>query len=348
MSPLRSSLSRSATKLLGVFRKRDLTIRGLIDTDRRGFVVTGGTVILDKPSQTAICILTSNDTLLISGSYSNYNLLLVGGGGSGNYHGPTTGSSDHNATGGGGAGGMIVKTSQTDLVSGISYAAVIGAGGVQLGTGNPAGPGYDRNSPLRQGNPSTFNGLTALGGGAGAFGQATGSPGGSGGGAGNGGYNDDYDVGGTGNQPGNPSGGLGNDGGDGYAAGGNDTRYSGGGGGAGGDGGNAPGSAGGVGSGIDWIPSSYGTPGPNGSLRYFAGGGGGAPQQQSTGGAGGYGGGGVANTDRSNPATPGTANTGGGGGAKTAYNNGTVPNSLYSGGGGSGILAVKFFGCAFG
>ena len=64
-----------------------------------------------------------------------------------------------------------------------------------------------------------------------------------------------------------------------YLAPGNDTG-GGGGGGAGGAGGGPQQSPpkraglGGIGAAIPWVPPSYGTPGPDGSARYFAGGGG--------------------------------------------------------------------------
>ena len=81
------------------------------------------------------------------------------------------------------------------------------------------------------------------------------------------------------------------------------------------------------------IPPSYGTPGPSGPLRYFAGGGGGGGN--GTGGAApDAGGGGVGSNDAN--AGDATANTGGGGGS--AAGNG----ELTGGDGGSGIVICRY------
>ena len=239
---------------------------------------------------------------------SGAEFLLVGGGGSGGKDPSGTGGI---GAGGGGAGGMVVGTSQT-LSTGTPYSIVIGNGG--------AGGTTQAN-----GDNSTFNNLTATGGGhGGAFyawnNVAAGASGGSGGG-GSSGFN-------QGNR--NPGGatqasysGLTNITGHGNA-GGLGVEYNstvasaycaGGGGGA-----NASGStsnptggvAGNGGDGLQWAVDS----------QYYAGGGGGAAHTTQgvllSGGSGGSGGGGDgyrssnANTFRS--ATAGTANTGGGGG----------------------------------
>jgi hypothetical protein len=82
------------------------------------------------------------------------------------------------------------------------------------------------------------------------------------------------------------------------------------------------------------VSGSYGTPGPNGALRYFSGGGGGgtyAPGTIGTGSA--IGGGGSGN---SNAGT----NTGGGGGTGS-YQGPPVPSLLPSQGG-SGIVVIRY------
>lgn len=216
------------------------------------------------------------------------NVLAVAGGGSG---GGSTG-------GGGGAGGVI--STLTDVNPG-SYAVVVGAGG--------AAPG-NQNIGI-SGSNSSFNGLTAIGGGGGGYTRA-GGPVGSGLNGGSGGGSQDYfsaSIAGLGTPlQGNPGGALG------YAS-------ASGGGGAGGAGlvteAANVGGTGGIG-----ITSSI-----SGTSRYYGGGGGGG-----SGGAGGLGGGG----NSADVGLAGTVNTGGGGGGGWSYASGN------GGAGGSGIVIISY------
>ena len=287
---------------------------------------TGGTVT--EAGAFKIHTFTGDGCFSISSispnSPGSVDYLVVAGGGSGNN--------------GGGAGAGGYRESHSVPVSGCytasplatptslpvtatSYPITVGGGGTG---GSPAGSAGD-------GNNSSFSTITSTGGGAGGYTQyppgpiGDGRPGGSGGGASN-----DRQSGatGSGNTPptsppqGQPGGTA-----PGYffqtAAGGGGATQAGQPGplaqyGAAGDGGN------GAGTGIN--PSScVGTPGPCGSIRYFAGGGGGNQRTDPTPsypyeflqGSGGIGGGGDRNV-------AGTANTGGGGGSSAAGGKGIV------------------------
>lgn len=207
--------------------------------------------------------------------------LVVGGGGAGG----------GSLAAGGGAGGVLAGT--MTIASG-TYPVTVGAGG---SGGTPAG-----------GN-STWNGITAVGGGRGGD---TGNNGGTGGSGGGGAF---------GTSPGSGTSGQGQAGGAGFsfAAG------------AGGGGGGAAG-VGGAGS-----ANVSGTVGGNGGagvgssitgvVAYYGGGGGGNGSAAS--GSGGLGGGGRGGAG-GNPGTAGTANTGGGGGGGGSY------------AGGSGVVKLRY------
>ena len=243
-------------------------------------------------------------------------LVVAGGGGAGYYYG-----------GGGGAGGFREDKSPTTTytaspldgagdktVSATGYPITIGGGGASSPYPSVVGT---------NGSPSSFFSITSTGGGAGAGnpgGGATGNTGGSGGGGG--GVGTVSRTGGAGNTP-PVSPPQGNPGGSAPSGGGNQGA-------AGGGAGSAPPSSppdadirtGGDGAGTAINPAA-GTPGPSGSLRYFAGGGSGGPPAA---GAGGFGGGG-------NYALSGTANTGGGAGSDGG------PNAEQ---GGSGIVIIRY------
>jgi hypothetical protein len=247
--------------------------------------------------------------------------LVVAGGGGGSF-------------GGGGGGGLrTVYPSPASgglSVTATSYPVTVGA----AGTGIPC---------ATSGSNSIFAGsstITSAGGGRGGGpngNTGSGADGGSGGGGGHG-----PDVGGSGNTPATPVS-QGEDGGTGSAA----PFYGGGGGGgattAGTNGtpGSPPENTGGNGGTGNYWPDavlgptapSYGTPGPVGSTRYFAGGGGGSYRYSTSKGIGGSGGGG--NAQQPSPAiasTTGTTTTGGGGGGGNG--NGKA--------GGSGIVMIRY------
>lgn len=265
---------------------------------------------------------------------SQVEYLLVGGGGGG--------AAGFQSAGGGGGAGQV-STGNVLLTKNVTSNIIIGSGGI---ASYAAGSDYGTNgvsSYLRNGTTI----LTAIGGGYSGY---NGNPGGSGGGASN-------------REPSNPVPGgvttlvyggsaffgVGSGGYPGGAHLASLPHFAGGGGGAGGYGGNTSpngGGVGGIGLSISWMPSFYGTPGPQPG-RYFGGGGGGGmgtfrpavPSPTIAGGAGGGGSG--TSSDGPGAIINGTTNTGGGGGG-TAYN---YPAS-YPGGpwgsGGSGIAALKF------
>tara|TARA_R110000782_G_scaffold258984_1_gene349122 strand:- start:7 stop:918 length:912 start_codon:yes stop_codon:yes gene_type:complete len=247
--------------------------------------------------------------------------LIVGGGGGG-------GSANSNSPGGGGAGAggwrsysALACASPLNAPAGITvsaqaYPIVIGGGGATGGLSSPGSSGVN----------TTALGLTSTGGGFGAQTSPTnGGPGGSGGGTGG----RPAATAGNGNTPPvSPS--------QGFPGGSTPTgTNAGGGGGAAEAGQNAPGpDAGGGGDGsfvvdgfIGPTAPNYGTPGPVGSTRYFAGGGGGGAPVGSSG-PGGAGGGGEGNNT-----TAATINTGGGGSGN--WNN-------IGGNGGSGIVMIRY------
>ena len=260
--------------------------------------------------------------------------LIVGGGGGGGT----------NMGGGGGGGGVLAGN--TILTPG-TYTITVGAGGA----GAPAGTtgGHPTVTGANGGN-STFNGLTAYGGGWGGVSYNTqglgihfGNSGGSGGGAS--GYNND------GVSPGYYGSGAGVSG-QGFRGGyqGN-SYYSGGGGGAGGagaDGNNRP--DGGIGklTGILGKPFYFGGGGGGASYSLStggyggSGGGGGGALGVATGGTGGLawgsdGGGGACCSWANTPGGNGAPNTGGGGGGGAHYN---ATNK--GGDGGSGIVIIRY------
>ena len=319
MAPLKSSLARTVGKLLGVQKDTDLSLRGHVQSIRKTpFSASGGSAELTPGDGYKYHFFTTNDDFTCTAPVS-VDYIVIGGGGAG------CGQPDGNNYGGGGAGAGGVRTGTLTVNAGDNP--------VVVGATNAAPPdAYDG----AIGNPSVAFGITAQGGGSGGgYDQATVEyNGGSGGGAphypsGSGqiGYGNRV----TGTSTPAPS--QGNNGG----AGGNNA--SGGGGGAGGVGGDssAPETGGKGGLGIafpGWtIPTDYGTPGPNGSLRYFAGGGGGGGN--STGGAAPDGGGGGAGASSAD-AGHGTANTGGGGGSCGGN------NDLDGGDGGSGIVICRY------
>jgi len=254
-------------------------------------------------------------------------LIVAGGGGGGSRMG-----------GGGGGGGVLAGYCyMKEGTGGGSYTATIGAGGA----GNAGVTTWDGSD----GGNSTFNGLTAIGGGGGGGGTNTeggadGHDGGSGGGASGFNSGTPTGVGGSGTI------GQGNDGGD-----QNGSYYPG----SGGGGGTAGTSA------SSGVPCTGGTGTFSAILGrpyYWGAGGGGAPYNTAQGGAGGPGGGGGAawgspaaeggkesinwgedgstgTFGGSGPGGDGGANSGGGGGG-AAYSVGV------GGDGGDGVVIIRY------
>ena len=289
-----------------------------------GASAEGGTII-DTGSHW-LHVFTSPGNFVSSAALT-VDYFMVGGGG---------GASQGQGAGGGGAGAFIYKTSVS--LSAASYPIVIGQGGASVVSG---WPNYNKPAP---GTNTTFNSLTAQGGGGGSGNYPnpgpvqTGSPGASGGGGT--GEHSSYPGGNAAASPypgsfGNtPTSGYGHPGGAGRAP----WNFTGGGGGGAASAGGTDarvGGPGGNGLAVPWMPTDYGTPGP-GSGRYFAGGGGGmsgltGPQGATSKGSPGWGTG-----------TPGSAgvgdNTGGGGGGHlTATTSGNAQFAGYD-----GIVAIRY------
>jgi hypothetical protein len=205
---------------------------------------------------------------------------------------------------GGGGGGGVVSTSTT--VPGSPLNVVVGGGGPQN----------------TNGSDSTFNGLTAIGGGHGGSWNNNGANGASGGGAGGG-----LKTGGTGSQGGDGQPFYYNGGNSPDGAGGNSSGGGAGAGGHGQDGQNGVGGTGGYG-----VESSI-----SGTSRRYAGGGGGGCYNGTNTAIGRDGGG----TGRcGGDGSPGTANTGGGGGGG-GLNYGGSP-CFYGAAGGSGTIIIRY------
>lgn len=341
MAPIKSSLSRSISKLLSVGKNRDLSLRGNVQSIRLPPTESsGGTK--STFNNKFIHAFTSPGTLTVSGGAGSYNIeyVVVAGGGAGGRH---------NGGGGGGAGGY--RTGSHTVTGPVSV--TVGAGG-ESNSPNTDYPSNDgANSSIT--GPGSLS-ITSEGGGGGGdsdtpdLANANGHAGGSGGGAGS--RSTDSGSAGPGNNPPTspPQGnnGAGNAGSDNSA-----YREGSGGGGAGGAGGaavltNSPYRGGHGGLGVQ-APSTfrdpstpYGAPGPNSEGFWFAGGGAGGSyanpnQALGKGGAEGVSGGPYAGgADGGRGATHGTG--GGGGGAD---NSASGPEASKVGGrGGNGIVLI--------
>jgi len=290
-----------------------------------------------------------------AGGSNSVEYMVVGGGGGGgrNIPSPTV-----YGAGGGGAGGWRASSGASSsgpftagpspLVGCVAnITATVSTFPITIGAGGAASGG---NANGTSGSNTIFSTITSAGGGGGGGGdQNPGVDGGSGGG------------GGTGPSPGNNTkpGGAGNtppvSPPQGNTGGTSSYRTSqnfagGGGGGAGAVGSNGSGNCGGLGGigvGTAIIPNSaptqpsYGSSGPDGTLRYFAGGGGGAGltnattnPSRTTAGGGGAAGGEFPTGNSVTNGVAGTANTGGGGGAGST--------TATAGAGGSGIVVIRY------
>jgi hypothetical protein len=294
---------------------------------------TGGTVTTSGDYR--VHTFTGDDSFIVSnitpGTPGVVDYLVIAGGGASN--------GDYGT--GAGAGGFRMSNSLSlpapttsplanptgVTVSAGTYPITVGAGGAQLGGPGTGAPGSN----------SVFSTITSTGGGGGGYYLSPSNPASAGkpGGSGSGGGHPGVTTAGSGNTP-PTSPPQGNDGG----VGSPNNNGQGGGGGAGGAGTNggppstAPG-VGGVGSYVSpCMAGCYGTPGPVGSTRYFAGGGGGGSDVGDPSGVGGAGGGGNANIAGPGSAgrTDGGTNTGGGGGG------GPVGGTS----GGKGIVILRY------
>ena len=379
---IKSTLGKSVSKALEVFRSKDLTATTPPDTGAAlnnqidskhirmqplsGFLITGGTVTEPGNGYRYAYFSAPGGTLTVQGAPVSIGssvmvdiLVVAGGGGGGNYYGS-----------GGGAGGVAVASSIS--IGNGDYTIGVGTGGMG---GSPTG-GYSGSSTAQ---PSYFGApgvqvwpgqpdhIEAKGGGQGVNGFTTqGNTGGSGSGSGGG---DPSPAAGEATQPGtNPSPAVddyGQPGGfseptGGYAPAGGGGGYS--------AGGPAPmnnrgGGDGGGGQPLSSFPYPLSFPGPVATPlepyspvnRHWAGGGGGGMYHSSGPfpvgyGIGGDGGGGDANgiggAPNPNPSTgpgqPGIDLLGGGGGGSKTNNNSSDPPQLTMGMGGDGIVIVKY------
>ena len=288
-------------------------------------------IITDNDHKLAIFKGPGTFTVSCAGNDTGSNTveyMVVAGGGGGSF-------------GGGGAGGFRQNypspTTAGLTITAQAYPIAVGGGGAGRASGTNA-----------NGSVSTFSTITSDGGGTGGGAATNNGPGIAGASGGGGGHGPGSPVNaqpsGAGNTP-PTSPAQGTPGGTGYQSGGN---YGGGGGGgatvAGTNavGGSPTSNTGGNGGTGNYWPDatfgptapSYGTPGPAGSTRYFAGGGGGAYYYNTCAGQAGAGGGGRSGIEGggSDGATAGTTNTGGGGGG----GNGTGKA------GGSGIVIIRY------
>jgi hypothetical protein len=310
---------------------------------KSGIVATGGTITTIGAYN--IHTFTSGGTFSVTSGAGNIETLLIAGGGSGGTAQPN-GMSSFMGAGGGGAGGVVYK-SAVPVTPG-NYPASVGGGATAQTSTNTKG---------NDGTPTTFVGLTALGGGGG--GQqgypnigvnSYGNAGGSGGGGG--GQQTGVNVpGGSATQPAQPNPGAlqyGNPGGSSYGPGVNCGGAGGGGAGGAGIASWPPGTpiptpaAPNASNGGDGIqnPIMGSTIGVLYNSSYYVGGGGGGgagPANSTPGGFGGLGGGGQGGGTVSTLSAGWSANafTGGGGGGGVSA---TVP----SGAGGGGVVIAKY------
>ena len=230
----------------------------------------------------ALCVTSGGTAAPCSGTGSNLvdYLVLAGGAGGGGPHG-----------GGGGGGGMrTFMPASTPMAAPAGLAVPIQPYAITVGGGGSSGTG---SGAPKTGSDSIFSSITSAGGGGGGSnGGGNAADGGSGGGGGG-----TPSTVGSGNTP-SVSPAQGKDGGLGGTV---PNLVGGGGGGATACGAATPGCGGGTGGDGGYIPDamigptapSYGTPGPAGSTRYWAGGGGGGNCGDAPGGPGGAGGSGV-------------------------------------------------------
>lgn len=308
---------------------------------------TGGTILTCGDYK--IHVFTGPGTFCVStagnpaggGNSVDYMVVAGGGGGAGPSHGGAGGAGGFRESGGTASGCYTVSPLGTGVsalsITATGYPITVGAGGSGVGIPTAANPGSS-------GSNSVFSTITSTGGGlGGGGGNTTACTGGSGGGAGG-----PATTGASGNTPpvsppqGNPGGNAGHSAPN-YGTGGGGGATS-----AGTNGTSTTAGNGGNGAGTAITTSTcYGTPGPSGSIRYYAGGGGGSsffsgtPSPQGT---GGYGGGG---NGRAGPGTytsyPGTVNTGGGAGGASRGDAGPGTNTcIAAGNGGSGIVIIRY------
>lgn len=188
--PLRSSLARSAKKLLGVFRREDLDLRGQVDSTRyvpprNEYTITppGGSAVTYNARTTTFSTMTAGEYTMTVMPYSDpfsVPVILVGGGGDG---------WDGEGGRAGGAGGRTNATAT--FKQGNTYKLIVGSAGPEPSPATRFG-GPGQNQAPAGGftgifyNSVTFanSGLIAGGGGGSGRGPQNPPSGGGGGGGG--------------------------------------------------------------------------------------------------------------------------------------------------------------------
>ena len=315
-------------------------------------VATGGTILTNGNFKTHI--FTGPGTLCVSSAGTpggsntlDYFVVAGGGGGGGPYRGSAAGAGGFRLSN---SVGCLPAPTMSPLSNPTGLTATVAAYPITVGGGGPGGTGGVTHGV--SGSNSVFAGsstITAAGGGGGKACNVSPGNGIAGGSGGGGSGCSSGSCGGAGNVPATPIA-QGNPGGPSPT----NPSFGGGGGGAGAAGtrgrtasepatGNQ--ATGGAGSFISdslFGPTapSYGTPGPTGSTRYFAGGGTGGNYPTPGPAAGGVGGGGAGGGGNSpyTAASGGTTNTGGGGGGAS----GPSASPAIGGGGGSGIVIIRY------
>ena len=183
MAPIRTTLARSVSKLLGVSKNTDLSLRGNVQTSRvpppPPFSATGGSKIssgvytyhvwtTDTPSPTANFNVTNGTRSL--------DILLVGGGG----------GAGANNSGGGGAGGMVYGTDVITANDGMTNVPITIGGAGSGGAGPPnEQPGALGGDTIFGSSPNPYYLIAKAGGASGQWTQGnTTAPGGGAGGSG--------------------------------------------------------------------------------------------------------------------------------------------------------------------
>jgi hypothetical protein len=260
---------------------------------------------------------TGSTNFVVSAGSGTVNVLLVGGGGGG-------ASATGNGVGCGGGGAGAVRDT-TSAVTVNTYPVVVGGGGAGGVSSSTVGLTIANGAP---GVNSTFNGITAHGGGAGSATGNGGSVDNVGGAAGSGG-------GARGTSPG-WTGGVGTTGGH----NGGDASDAGAWRGGGGGGASVAGTAGSSGgNGGDGILSAT----PHISAYFGGGGGGSAAFVANGGGPGGVGGGGAGNGDLAHDkGGDGTDGLGGGGGGGGGDSSGFGGHTIAGGDGGDGVVIIRY------
>jgi len=164
MAPIKSSLARSVSKLLGVFKDTDLSLRGGVQSSRSAPPIppvqaSGGTEVTSGTAKFHVFLGSSEQDFSVTTSGACEILVVAGGGSGGYFYGC-----------GGGAGG-VVHAPDFPVEAGVTYKVSAGNGAParpsSIGTGNNGNPSYFKPSPAPAA-PSVTN-LFAMRGGGGGY-----------------------------------------------------------------------------------------------------------------------------------------------------------------------------------